>query len=147
MAMPGQVGNNQPMYTDGYGHMIPLPGPALAAGGSATTAAVGTITVNATGAGTGGTVTFATGQTAVDMAGTFTVTAAGSPAAGTLATVTFNNPLPALPKAILANMYDTDGDQDDALGVTSITVNGFSLVTALALVAAETYNVSFIVVL
>ena len=131
---------------DGYGHFPPLQGPALAAGGTATTAATATITVNATGAGTGGSIAYATGQSAVDLAGSFQVTTAGSPAPGTLATVTFANGLPAVPKAIIATLSDTDGDQNDALGVTSITCNAFSLVTDLTLVASETFNVSYVVV-
>lgn len=145
--MPGQVGNNQPMYTDAFGHMVALPGPQLAAGGTATAAAVGTVTVNATGAGTGGSVGFATGQTATDMAGTFQVTTAGSPAAGTVATVTFNNPLSALPKAIICTLSDTDGDQNDTPQITGITVTGFSIVTALTLVTAEAFTVQYLVVM
>ena len=144
--MPGPVGNQQTFTQDAYGHTIPLAGPAMAAGGTATATGAGTISVNQTGAGTGGSISFATGQTATDMAGTFQVTTSGTPAAGTVAVITYSNPQPVLPKAILANMYDTDGDQNDALGITGITVNGFSVVTDLVLVAAESYNISYVVV-
>jgi hypothetical protein len=144
--MPGPVGNNQNLYQDGYGHTIPLNGPSMVAGGTAAATGAGTISVNLTGAGTGGSISFATGQTATDMAGTFTVTTSGTPAAGTVAVITYANSQPGLPKAIIANLFDTDGDQNDALGITNITVNGFSVVTDLVLVAAESYNVSYIVV-
>lgn len=144
--MPGPVGNNQYLTQDAYGHTIPLAGPAMAAGGTATATGAGTISVNQSAGGTGGSISFAAGQTATDMAGTFQVLTSGTPVAGTVATITFANSLPVVPKAILANMYDTDGDQNDALGITGITVNGFSVVTDLVLVAAETYNISYVVV-
>jgi hypothetical protein len=144
--MPGQVGNAQPMYCDGYGHMVPLPGPALAAGGTALTAAAGTITYVASGAGTGGSITFATGQTATDMAGNFTINASGTPAAGTVAVITFNNPLPDIPKAIIATMYDTDGTTNAVLGTNSVTVTGFQFVTDIALTASQIYTVNYVVV-
>lgn len=144
--MPGQTGYNQDQYQDAYGHSAPLAGPALAAGGVATAAALGTITVNATGAGTGASIAFGAGQTATDMAGSFQVTTAGTPAAGTLAVVTYNNSQPGLPKAIIANMSRTDGAQDEALAVSGITVNGFTLSTVLTLVTAKIYNVSFVVI-
>lgn len=144
--MPGPVGNNQYLAQDAYGHTTPLTGPAMAAGGTATATGAGTVSVNQTGAGTGGSISFAAGMTATDMAGTFQVLTSGTPAPGTVATVTFANSLPVIPKAIIANLYDTDGDQNDALGITGITVNGFSVVTDLTLVAAETYNIAYVVV-
>lgn len=144
--MPGPVGNNQYLMQDAYGHTSPLAGPAMTAGGTAVATGAGTISVNQTGAGTGGSISFATGQTATDMAGTFQVLTSGTPAAGTVAVVTFANSLPVIPKAIMATLSDTDGDQNDALGVTGITVNGFSLTTDLVLVAAESYNITYIVV-
>lgn len=144
--MPGPVGNQQPLAQDAYGHTVPLSGPAMAAGGTATATGAGTISVNQTGAGTGGSIGFAAGQTATDMAGTFQVTTSGTPAAGTVAVISFANSQPVLPKAIIANMSDTDGDQNDALGITGITVSGFSVVTDLVLVAAESYNISYLVV-
>lgn len=142
--MPGQTGFNQDIAQDAYGHTFPLAGPALAAGGVATAPAVGTITVNATGAGTGASIAYATGQSAIDMAGSFQVTTAGTPAAGILAVVSFANPLPAIPRVILANMSRTDGAQDEALSVSAITVNGFTLSTVLTLVTAKLYNVSYL---
>lgn len=144
--MPGQTGLNQDMYQDAYGHNAPMLGVPLLAGGTTTTVTVGTISPNATGGGTGASVGFGTGQTAIDAAGTFQVTTAGTPAAGTLAVVTFANPLPALPKAIIATLSRTDFSQDEALTVSGITVNGFTLTTVLTLVTAKIYNVSYLVV-
>ncbi len=64
-----------------------------------------------------------------------------------MATIYFANPLAAIPKAIMVQMNDTDGDQNESPLVSSITVNSFSIVTALTLVAAEAYNVSYAVVM
>lgn len=145
--MPGPVGNNQTITCDAYGHTVALPGPTLATGGASTVAAIGTITVNATGGGAGSSLAYAAGQTATDMGGTFQVTTAGVPAAGTVATVTFNNPLQALPKAILCTYAASDGSAAGVFGASAITVTGFNLVAATALAAAKNINTSFEVVM
>ncbi len=138
---------NQIAAQDAYGHFPPLAGPALTAAAVSTSAA-GTFIPVAAGAGTGATVAYGTGQTATDLAGTFQVTAAGTPAAGAIASVFFANPLPALPKAILITVSDaTDGDQvGEAANATSITCTGFTVSVATVLVAAEVYNVSYLVI-
>lgn len=139
--MPGPVGNNQFVAQDAYGHTNPLAGPPLAAGGTAAATGAGTISVNLTGAGTGGSIGFGTGQAATDMAGTFQVTTSGTPAAGTIAVVTFTNPLQAVPKAINAQYFDsTSGTASGVLAPTGITVNGFSLVVGSGLTAAHAIN-------
>lgn len=146
--MPGPVGNNIAFTADAYGHTIPIPGPFLAAGGTATAAAVGTITVNATGAGTGGSTAFGTNQSATDMVGTFNVVTAGTPAAGAIATVTFNNPLAAIPKAVEAFYFDaTSGTASGVLGISALTVTGVTFLVPAALTTAHTINITFVVVM
>lgn len=142
--MPGPVGNNQYVTQDAYGHTIALAGPSLAAGGTATATGAGTISVNATGAGTGGSLGFGTGQVATDMAGTFTVTTSGTPAAGTIAVVTFANSLAAIPKAVNAQYFDvTGGTAAGVLGISGLTVNGFSLVAPTGLTTAHAINCTY----
>src|SRR5580693_8230251 len=98
---------NQVSAQDAYGHFPATTGPVMGAGAVSTSAA-GTIAPT-TGAGAAPTVTFGAGQTANDVAGTFTlspVTGGGAQAAGAVALVTFSNPQPCLPKAILVTIYD-----------------------------------------
>jgi hypothetical protein len=139
--------SNLPAAQDAYGHFLPLTGPLMAAGAVSTTAA-GTIAPT-TGVGATPTVTFATGQTANDLAGSFTlspVTGGGAQAAGAAVVVTFTNGLPAVPKAILVTIYDAANGAAVAAAATSITANGFDISVGIALTTAHTYLVSYLVV-
>ena len=138
---------NLPAAQDAYGHFLPLSGPLLTAGAVSTDAA-GTIAPT-TAAGASPTVTFATGQTANDLAGSFTlspVTGGGAQAAGAVAVVTFTNGLPAIPKAILVTIYDAANGAAIAAAATSISANGFSVSAGVALTTAHTYLVTYLVV-
>lgn len=132
---------------DAYGHFLPISGPLLTAGAVSTTAA-GTIAPT-TSAGASPTVTFATGQQAKDIAGTFTlspVTGGGAQAAGAVAVVTFTNGLPAVPTVITCTIYDQANAAAVACGATSVTANGFSVSTGIALTTAHVYTVTYQVV-
>jgi hypothetical protein len=135
---------------DAYGHfpVIPWTGTALTVGAVSTTAA-GTIAPT-TGAGASPTVSFGTGQAAIDQFGSFTlspVTGGGSQAAGGVAAVTFANGLPAVPRAVLVTIYDQANASAIAAAATSITAEGFTVSTGVALTTAHNYTVAYLVML
>jgi hypothetical protein len=132
---------------DAYGHRSqtnvgPL-GAALAA------AAVGVVTpgtiAGTTNAGAAPTVT---GVSANDMAGTFTlnpVTGGGAQAAGAVATVTYSQPLSAVPKAVIAQVINQAGDVAVLTAVKQSTITGFSICTSV-LTTANSYTVQYVVI-
>jgi hypothetical protein len=138
---------NQLSAQDAYGHFPASAGPVMGTG-AVGTAAAGTIAPT-TGAGSAPTVTFAAGQTANDTAGTFTlspVTGGGGQSAGAVATVTYSNPQPSLPKAILVTIYDSANAAAIAAAATTITTQGFQVSVGVALTTAHAYLVSYEVV-
>jgi hypothetical protein len=135
---------NQPSAQDAYGHYPPIAGQALTAGAVSTTAA-GTIAPT-TGAGATPTVTV---PNAVDFAGSFVlnpVTGGGAQAAGAVALVTFANPLPSIPKAILVNIYDQANGAAVAAAAGTITTSSFQVLVGVALTTAHNYLVSYEVI-
>lgn len=135
------------MAQDTYGHISPaLTGPALTAGAVSTTA-LGTIAPT-TSAGASPTVTFGTGQAAIDQMGSFTlnpVTGGGAQAAGGVAVVTFFDGMPAVPRMILVTIYDNANAAAIAAAATSITAQGFTVSVGVALTTAHTYSVQYLV--
>jgi hypothetical protein len=138
---------------DAYGHTQPTTNAAGAnlTAGAVSTTAQGTIAPT-TAAGASPTVTFATGQAAVDMAGSFTlnpVTGGGAQAAGDVVAVFFAQAFEVVPKGVVVNMCDNAaGSSQVAVAVSSqnITAAGFTINVASALTTAHTYAVSYIVV-
>jgi hypothetical protein len=149
MATQGLVtSGNSVQVQDGYGHLPPLTGNVLTAGAVSTTA-IGTIAPT-TAAGASPTVTFASGQSAIDMAGSFTlspVTGGGAQAAGAVAVITFNNGLPAVPRAIICTIFDDAGAAAVAASAISKTAQGFSFSVGVALTTAHTYTCQYEVIL
>src|SRR5579859_7113860 len=94
------------------------------------------------GAGAGASVGSQAGH---DLGGSFVVTTAGVPAAGALATVTFGTALAAAPAAVLVTCWDQTGAAAVAVGVTSVTANGFA-VSGPATTAAHALLVNYTVV-
>ncbi len=128
---------------DYYGHKVAdLNGVPLVA------AAVGVPTVGAinptTAAGQSPTITTISGN---DRRGSFflnPVTGGGAQAAGVVAHVTFANPYPAAPAAILINGVNFTNSTVVNLGVTNITAAGFDIV-APALTTAQAYWIQYAV--
>jgi len=136
--------NAQVSAQDAYGHYPASTGPLMAAGAVSTTAA-GTIAPT-TGAGATPTVTFGAGQSANDVAGTFTlspVTGGGGQSAGAVAVVTYSNPQPCLPKAVLVTIYDQANGAAVAAAATTVTAQGFSVSAGVALTTAHVYTVAY----
>jgi hypothetical protein len=139
---------------DAYGHTQPRPTSgnqvATLTAGAVSTTAQGTI-VPTTAAGASPTVTFATGQVAVDECGTFTlspVTGGGSQATGAVAQVFFTQAFEVIPKGVVVNMCDnasTTGAVAVNCSAQSITASGFTINVSSALTTAHTYLVSYIV--
>lgn len=143
---------NAPYRPDAYGHTQPRPTSggqvaALAAGAVSTTAQ-GTI-VPTTAAGATPTVTFATGQAAVDECGIFTlspVTGGGAQAAGAVAEVFFTQAFETIPKSVLVNVCDNAAGASGvavAAAAQNITAASFTVNVSAALTTAHTYTVTF----
>lgn len=139
-----------PAEYDQANHPVQVPGTAMTAAASGSTA--GTIIPVAAGAGAGSTTSLTTGQNATDAAGVFTVTAAGTPAAGVVATINLLNPYAqqALP-AYACNVIDTTASPNTvvASGVVPVVTSGqvatLNIVTAV-LTAAHVYEVEYLTV-
>jgi hypothetical protein len=146
--------SNMQYRPDTYGHTQPRPTSgdqvAVLAAGAVSTTAQGTIAPT-TAAGASPTVTFATGQVAVDECGTFTlspVTGGGSQAAGAVAEVFFNQAFETIPKGVTVNICDNAAGSSQvavAASAQSITAAGFTINVSAALTTAHTYQVTYIV--
>lgn len=139
---------------DAYGHTQPRPTSGnqvttLAAGAVSTTAQ-GTI-VGTTAAGAAPTITFGTGQAAVDECGTFTlnpVTGGGAQAAGAVAEVFFTQAFEIVPKGVVVNMCDNAAGASGvavAAAAQNITAASFTINVSAALTTAHNYTVSYVV--
>lgn len=139
---------------DAYGHRKQANtgtlGAALTAGAVSTTA-VGTIAPT-TAAGASPTVTFGTGQVALDTAGTFTlnpVTGGGAQAAGAVALVTFAQPYAQVPTGIVVNVVDQaagSGGVAVAAAASAIGTASFTVNVSAALTTAHNYTVTYSVI-
>lgn len=138
---------------DYYGHPQAASngsGASLGAGAVSTTAQ-GTI-VPTTAAGASPTVTFATGQSACDVAGQFTlnpVTGGGAQAAGAVAQVFFTQAFEGIPKGVVVNVCDNAAGSSGvavASSAQSVTASGFTINVASALTTAHNYFVSYVVI-
>lgn len=138
---------------DYYGHPQATSngsGAALTAGAVSTTAQ-GTIAPT-TAAGASPTVTFATGQSACDVAGIFTlnpVTGGGAQAAGAVVLVTFAQAFENIPKGVSVSVCDNAAGASGvavAAAAQSVSASSFTINVSAALTTAHNYTVSYIVV-
>ena len=117
-------------------------GKMTAAAGFAIGGNIPTVTIGA-GAGTVGAISAVTGY---DQAGSFTLTAGtANIQAGTLATVTFGQPLTVAPLAALVNMYAPAGTLGIAVGAFGLSKTGFSIGGQVP-VSGAAYTVTWFVV-
>lgn len=113
-----------------------------AAGGFAVGGYTPTVAIGA-GAGTVGSIS---GVTGYDQAASFTLVAGtANIQAGTLATVTFGQPLTTAPIAAIVNMYNPSGTLGIAVGAFGLSKTGFSIGGAVP-VSGGTYSVNWFVV-
>ena len=102
-----------------------------------------TLALVASNAGTGASITTATG---FDQAGHFSITAGTSPTTGTMCTVVFGRPLNATPSSIQVTGADTSGVTNASYGATSWSKTGFSVVSNAAMTLNHVYLFAYQVV-
>jgi hypothetical protein len=82
-----------------------------------------------------------------DMGGSFVLTSDATSASGTIATVTFGDPLPAAPVSVLVQVDNTtDGAHVATIFVASISATGFTIKDSTTLTASKAFLVSYQVI-